>query len=81
MTTPLCPGHILFDCKLVPKSHTSIDLVMTLIKQSDTCLQQLNKTFRQKAVSVTGQCMNCAALQTLLDMTGMFLFALRGTVL
>lgn len=49
---------------------------MTLQK-GDACLQQLKKTFKQKAVSVTGQCVNCAALQTLLNMTGMF-FVLLG---
>lgn len=55
-----------------------MDLVMTLQK-GDACLQQLKKTFKQKAVSVTGQCVNCAALQTLLNMTGMFLCAPGGT--
>lgn len=57
-----------------------MDLVMTPQK-GDACLQQLKKTFKQKAVSVAGQCMNCAALQTLLNMTGMFLCAPGGTVM
>ncbi len=64
---------------LLPKSHRSMDLVMTLQK-GDACLQQLKKTFKQKPVSVTGQCVNCAALQTL-NMTGMFLCGPGGTVL
>ncbi len=64
---------------LFPKSHRSMDLVMTLQK-GDACLQQLKKTFKQKPVSVTGQCVNCAALQTL-NMTGMFLCGPGGTVL
>lgn len=40
----------------------------------------VKEDFQTKPVSVTGQCVNCAALHTL-NRTGMFLCAPGGTVL